>query len=414
MKKYLVGLHAALLLLVSSLQADEPAQWKELGKFKFPSVARGVVVSDDHSVVYLQTTKKITTPGPYKGADQNILTCVEVSTGKAVFSKNLDMMGGQMAIGKYHFAYKEPIRDVLRVVEVRSFKEVATLDCRSPNDNPPGGDKGIPKGFEGVNGMLSDLEFTADGKTLVTVRSANKEWKPIVKKGVAVGYTGQSVQQLTFWDVENGKAIGTLDCDDATASDGNLTLLPQRKLMIVRFWNHVRMLDPEARKWGTVFAIKNPVKGHSMKVRSAAFSPDEKKIVVSDYAQTIKVFDIDSGKEEVSFKVRLVKREPDDNPPGNGLYAFGPDAIFVNDGKVLRVTLNDHKTVVYHDAATGAVVKAPAPEAMKLPAGAAIVLGTSRDRRCVVTVPARNNLNCTVWLRGGDEKKEDKKEDKKD
>jgi DNA-binding beta-propeller fold protein YncE len=404
MTKYSIGLLTALLWVMPSLRAAEPEEWKQLGKFKLPSVGHGVFVSDDHRIAFVITKKKIGGLGPYRNQDENILHCFDVATGKEVFKKGLDMLGGQMAAGKYYFGYKEPGRDAIHVHDLKMFREVGILDCRSPNDSPPGGDKGVPKGFEGVNGMLSDLEFTADGKTLLTVRSANKEWKPVVKQGVAVAWTGRSVQQVTFWDIEKGKAIGTLDCDDEQASDGYFTLLPKSKQMLVKFTNGVRMLDPEARKWGTVFPIKNPIKGHSAKVRSAAFSPDEKKVVVTDYAQTVHVFDIELGKEEATFKVRLVNRQADDNPPGNGLYAFGPDAVFVDGGKVLRVTLNDHRTVVFHDAATGAVVKGPAPEVLKFPGGPAVVLGTSRDRRCFVTAPARNNLNCTVWVRGEDKK----------
>jgi DNA-binding beta-propeller fold protein YncE len=168
--------------------------------------------------------------------------------------------------------------------------------------------------------------------------------------------------------------------------------------MLVKFANGARMLDLKSRKWGTIFPIKKT------RVRMAAFSPDEKKIVVADFLQTITVFDIDTGKQESSFKVRAINRQPDMNPPGTGLFAYGPDAQFIDDGTVLRVTLNDHKTVVYHDAATGAPAKKPASEAMTFPGGPAVVLALSRDRRCAVTAPTRNGTSCTVWVRGGGEK----------
>jgi WD40 repeat protein len=310
-------------------------------------------------------------------------------------------MGGLFAASNYHFAYKEPIRDVLHLHEARTFREVALLDCRSKNDSPPGGNRGVPRDLAGVNNLFGDLEFTADGKTLVTVRSAHQEWKPIVRNGIAGGWMGKSREQITFWDVDKGTATGTLDCEDEQASDGHLTLLPRRKWMLVRFANGVRMLDLETRKWGAIFTIKNPIKGHTNKIASAAFSVDEKKVVVADHMQTIRVFDLDTGKQEQSFRVRALNRQADDNPPGNGLQAYGPHAVFTADGKVLRVTLNDFRTVVYHDAATGAVVKKPASEAMKFPGGPAIALALSRDRRYAITAPTRTGTHCTVWVRGG-------------
>ena len=61
------------------------------------------------------------------------------------------------------------------------------------------------------------------------------------------------------------------------------------------------MLDLTTRKWGTVFAVKD--------VAYATYSPDEKRSP-SRPLQGVKVFDIDSGKEQVAFKVRLMNKTP--------------------------------------------------------------------------------------------------------
>src|SRR5689334_7014621 len=107
MNTRLAGPATALLFVLApaARAADEPAAWKELGKFKLPSAPVAVSVSADHRLAYVLTKSKITAPGPYRGQDYHVLRCLELESGKELFVKDLDMLGGQFAVSNYHFAY---------------------------------------------------------------------------------------------------------------------------------------------------------------------------------------------------------------------------------------------------------------------------------------------------------------------
>jgi WD40 repeat protein len=165
----------------------------------------------------------------------------------------------------------------------------------------------------------------------------------------------------------------------------------------------VRLLDLSSRKWGRIYPVKD--------VCTVAVSPDEKTLVVTDHDQAVKLFNLESGKELLSFKERAINMMPRLGSLGSGAgpagLEFGPTVQFVDDAKHLRVTLNDGKTVVYHDAATGARLKTPPRSSLTFPGGAVRALAVSRDRRMAVTTTLRPSVSCTVWQRGpaGQEKK---------
>jgi WD40 repeat protein len=193
---------------------------------------------------------------------------------------------------------------------------------------------------------------------------------------------------VVFWDAETGAKQAVADCDDKTLRNGELTLLAQRKQMLVKFDNGIGILDLSARKWGKTQRITDII--------SASASPDEKLISVTSRDQSVKVLDIDSGKALASWKEQPINMTPGED---GGAYEYGPAAAqFVDDGKALRVLLNDSRTVVYRDVKTGARIKTPASEVSKFP-GNVRVLAVSSDRRLAVTTTLQSGENCTIWQR---------------
>lgn len=396
MKAHVLGF-GLILGLVAAVTAEEPKEWKATGKIKIPNPATAAIISDDHNLVFIQTTRKVKRVSGGIGpglVDITTLRGFNAADGKELFARDLGALSDLMSIRGYNLAFIPNLADKVVVYDVRGFRQLCACDTREASDNPPGS-KDTPEamGDFGGGGRVSDIELTADGKTLVVVRNACAGW---MKTGKG-GFTAESFQRVTFWDVEKGKKMATLDCEEKDLNDGKLALLPGRNQMLVKFSNGARVLDLGTRKWGKSFPIKDAA--------FADFSTDEKHVVFSDHYQAIKLFNIDSGKEEVSFKVKAIHRQPDLNPPAPGRFMVAPVVHFVDDGNVLRVRLNDGKTVVYYDAKSGEVVKKPASEAMTFPGGPAIVLAISRDRKCALTAPARGATNCTLWTRG-EEKKE--------
>jgi hypothetical protein len=114
----------------------------------------------------------------------------------------------------------------------------------------------------------------------------------------------------------------------------------------------------------------------------------------------VKLFDLDTGKALAAFKERVINRQPRlDGSLRPTQLEFGPTVLFVGNGKCLRVTLNDGKTVQYRDAATGAKVKKPASETLKFPGGAVRVLTVSSNRLHAVTTSLRGGTTYTIWQR---------------
>jgi WD40 repeat protein len=354
----------------------------------------GMMVSPDNRLIYLTVAEKRKRNSG--GAVPGFVTifhfrAYDADSGKEVFAKEMGQLGPQMAICATRLALADGF-DKVTIYDVQPWKEIAKIDTRSPNDRPPGSDKGLPAELKdfGVGGKLSDIEFTADGKTLVCARMENTEWKKTAK---GFAWTSESFQNITFWDADTGKKLAALACEDKLAQNGHLHFLPQRKEMLVKFDNGVRLLDVSARKWGTIMPTKD--------VYTAVVSPDEKTVAVAGRDQTVKLFSLDSGSQVFSFKVAAINKTPrlDGSLMPNG-YEFGSAVQFVDAGKALRVTLNDGKTLLYRSAATGEKIDAPKTEALKFPGAPAKVLAVSDDRRCAVTTTVPASGKCSVWIRG--------------
>jgi hypothetical protein len=373
--------------------AADPPPWKELATFRVPTAPTKVFLSDDHRWVLAQHEQK-SQPFAKGGtapavATFRILRCYAADSGKEFLvvnkDKNVDRLRELLAVKADALALADDA-DKVHVYDLHSSQESGLLDTTAPTDFAPG----VVRKISG-DVRLGDLEFTADGKTLVTVREEG-EW---IKDNKAVGgFIGKSFQRLTFWDVDKKAKVDSLDCEDREARNGRLRLLPRSNGMLVRFDNGARILDLATRRWGTIFGVKD--------VATASPSGKEQTVAITDHAQNVHVFDVATGKEIISFKVAAVSKRlrlDKKDRPIPGVYEAGPVAVFVEQDEVLRVTLNDGKTVVYRDAATGMEVKKPAAEALTFP-GNPRVLALARDRDYAVTASPQSLTTCTIWRRG--------------
>jgi hypothetical protein len=388
---------AAAVLLTASLAVAATAPdaglgpWKAMGKLRLPSRPVSMLVSDDNNRVFALCPEKRrrdsggVTPG---FVEITVLRCYAADTGKQIFARDMSELSETLALRANSLALPD-IADRITVYDVPTMRAVTTIDTRSPNDHPPNEQK-VPDALKnfGGGGRLGDFKLTADAKTLVTVRMENTAWK---KKGFA--WTSESFQRVVFWDAYKGAKLGTLDCEDKNATNPRMTLLPRRNQALIAFDNGARLLDIPARKWAKVLPVKD--------VYFAAVAPDEKSAAITDHDQGVKVFGVETGKLLTSFKERLINKMPRFNRgPFPGRYQFGPTVHFVDDSKVLRVVLNDRKTILYRSATTGKKVNKPASETMKFPGGPARVVAVSRDRHCAVTTSFRPSAIYTVWQRG--------------
>lgn len=335
--------------LIASAPAlgQPPAEWKATGKVALPSAPMGVMIAPDNKLVYVTFAEKRrrdsggTVPG---FVDIVHFRAFDADSGKEVFTKEMGQIGPRMAVCPTKLALADMF-DKVTVYDVKNWSVSAKIDTRSPNDSPPGGNKGIPAELKdfGGGGRLNDIEFSGDGKILVSIRNENTEWKK-TPKGFA--WTSESFQLVVFWDTADGKKLATLPCEDKLAMNGHLTFLPRRNQMLVKFDNGVRLLDMESRKWGKSMPASN--------VYSAAVSPDEKTVAVTGRDQSVKLFSLDEASQLLSFKVNAVNKMPRlDGSLNPSTFEFGPTVQFVDAGKALRVTLNDGKTVFYRSALKG-------------------------------------------------------------
>ena len=287
--------------------ADAP-EWKAASTFTLPGPAGAVFISADQRLVYVETNKKGRRPNGlgsgFAIVDVPVLLAFEVKTGKARLDEGVNNSAGpRFAVSDKFVALN--INDHLHIYDTQAFRKVADINCQTPNDNPGGAAvNGVPNGFEGISGLISDFAFSGDSKTVVVARKDTK-WKQL-KPNV---FQGDSCEQFTFWDAEKGKRLGSVDCEDRGARFTHLTLLPRGKRMLVAFNNGACLLDVDGRKWGSVFAVKNdvaPLRGPLLQVSgvvSAAATPDEKHVAIIDRDE-VRIYDAGSGKETRSFPVK--------------------------------------------------------------------------------------------------------------
>jgi hypothetical protein len=279
MNRYAVRLALLTVLLAASAlalagpPATEFGPWKVVGKIKLPTPPTGLVLSEDNRQVLALCPEKRRrdSGGIGPGYIQvTVLRCFAADTGKQLFARDMSLLTARLSVKSHRLALNDTF-DKVTVYDVFTWKPVALLDTRSASDRPPVKIKGI-QGLEdfGGGGRLGDLELTSDGKMLVTARFQSSGWKENAKK---TAWTAESFQQITFWDVDKGVKLATLDCEDKLAHNPTLSLLPRRNQMLVRYDNGVRVVDLATRKWATILPVKD--------VYQTAVSPDEKVVAVS-------------------------------------------------------------------------------------------------------------------------------------
>jgi WD40 repeat protein len=388
-----------------SLAADPPG-WKQTATIKTPTPPTLIIVSDNHRYVITENEEKT---GPFnmggtasRYVTNRMVRCFNADTGKEILNTNKDGQTERLrdirVQGNTMIMHDDA--DFIHIFDLESGKETGSVDTTSINDGPPNARRKI-SGDTRVGGF----QLTTDGKVLVTVRQEG-EWKKDAK--ALGGYLPMPFEQVVFWDVEKKTKIANVDCEDKDSWHGQLVRLNNSNAMIVYFDNGVRILDLEKRQWGLIFPVKD--------VYAVTPSADEKRLIVTDHMQNVKVFDMETGKELSSFKeVPILKKSQLDHhyKPITGSYEAGPLGAFTSDEKVLRVTLNDGKTIYYRDAATGKDAKKPDEPAPTNPSPGN-VLAYSRDReQAVVGLPRTNVLTVFRSTKLESEKAKEQEKDPK-
>ena len=186
--------------------------------------------------------------------------------------------------------------------------------------------------LEGHKDLVSGVAFNPDGKTLASVSSSDGAIK--------------------LWDLTTGKEHTTLKTwkpvTVAFSPDGK-TLAVGSSLAGFDQVRNLQLLDVPTGKGTFLF-------GHSVNVTSVAFSPDSKILASASADQSIKLWDVDTGKERVTLKghtflVTSVAFSPDGKVLASGSWDESIKLWDVDTGKERatlghRVHVNKSKKVV--------------------------------------------------------------------
>jgi WD40 repeat protein/energy-coupling factor transporter ATP-binding protein EcfA2 len=175
--------------------------------------------------------------------------------------------------------------------------------------------------LEGHKDFVTSVNFSPDGKTLVSVSRDNT---------------------IKLWNVETGEEIRTLKGHDGVQS---VNFSPDGKTLVSGSWdNTIKLWNVETGE-----EIRT-LKGHDNSVNSVNFSPDGKTLVSGSGDKTIKLWNVETGEEIRTLKghdnsVNSVNFSPD----GKTLVSGSGDKTIklwnVETGQEIR-TLNGHDNSV--------------------------------------------------------------------
>jgi WD40 repeat protein/uncharacterized caspase-like protein len=185
------------------------------------------------------------------------------------------------------------------------------------------------KSLEGINNFLTSLYFSPDGKTLI----ASQEGDPATYNGMTVTTTLGGTVRL--WDVASGRVVKSYqDYDPVGLSANRWVLASTSKDSQGREDNSIKILN-------VVTGEQSVLKGHTARILTAAFSPDGKMLASSSDDQTIRLWDLSTGREARVARTGL-----------------SPSRLaFSSDGRMLVVGGRETNVFKLLDVATGGEVR---------------------------------------------------------
>jgi WD40 repeat protein len=171
---------------------------------------------------------------------------------------------------------------------------------------------------------LRALAFSPDGKFLA---SAGKDDKPTMVHGLAGDYPA-TVYSVRLWNVATGILVRTIGTNDTQFHD--IAFMPDGQTVAASSGNPLKLFDVAGK------AEPRGVSGKSTALR-LAISPDGRTLAGETYEHTIRLWDISTGAEKISF-------------PGHkeSIYTLR----FSQDGKLLASGSHD-ETIILWNVDTG-------------------------------------------------------------